>query len=232
MDGGEVPVVASFEVSAWVFLSLLEETLDGVIEALEEACESEQIPLEIPLEPLAGTGQEKGVEEDDADEVGGVAMAARAELVDGGEGDEGPETQLELELLPPLPPSTLEDETGSLGVGVSLDSRLEGVPVAAKSTSITRPSSSSSSSPSSSLASCSEVLADDLMVAFCESSPSSMSTPLLPHTTFELFPGASAEVDEHESLPMSTPEVPMFELIPSDESMAEETVAAVAVLEA
>lgn len=49
-------------------------------------------------------GHEKGVE--DEEDVGGVAMALSTELVDGGDGDDGPETQFELELLPLLPPST------------------------------------------------------------------------------------------------------------------------------
>lgn len=76
------------------------------------------------------------------------------------------------------------------------------------------------------------MLRDDLQTAFCESSPSSTSTPLLPQSTAELFPDASTEVDEHDSFPMSTPEVPMLGLVLSEESIAEETLAVEADAEA
>lgn len=160
------------------------------------------------------------------DEGGGVVATAAAtvtaeELVEGGDGDDGPETQLEL--LPLLP--RLDDDTGSLGVGVSLESRFTGVPDAAKSTSIIKPSSSSSSSISSSSL---DIRADDdFTAAATESSASSVSRELLAQTLFE-GPDASTEVDEQDS-PLSTPEEGRLPLCSSDASTAEETAAVAAV---
>lgn len=88
-------------------------------------------------------------------------------------------------------------------MGVSLESRFTGVPEAAKSTSIIKPSSSSSSSKSSSLDL--ERRIDDDFTALAEESSASaesrelLAQPLLP------APDASTEVDEHDS-PFSPPD--------------------------
>ena len=98
-------------------------------------------------------------------------------------------------MLPLLP--RFDDDTGSPGVGVSLESRLTGVPEAAKSTSIIKPSSSSSSSMSSSLLL--DRRADDDFTALAEeSSASAESRELLAQPLLQAAE-ASTEVEEHDS---------------------------------